>query len=427
MPATTVLLSCTPDAAAIESDLVALGIQVAARSAPPTLLRDAVRSGCQAVLAWDPYPATSGLLAALDALQQHAPLPVLLFTSDAETDTLDAALRSGVHAFVVNGYAPQRLRPLLQLARARFEREATLRNAHIDLEHRYEERKLVERAKGILMSALQIPEDEAFRLLRRASMREQQRVGLVSRRVIDAARDADAVNRAGLLRMLSQRLVKLGALRLAGVTAEASQALIDESVARVEGSLGQLAAALSPATYGDLLDEVTRAWRTLAPLIAAPADAGALARSDEAAEQLLAAAEALTAALEAASPLATLAIVNRCGRQRMLSQRLAKQALLGTMFDGAAAQAASEDAVRSVQSFEAALQDLGRSPLSTPLIRDELECATAHWRQLTAALRDAHDAGARAVIAAQSETLLAAFDRLTGLYSRGAQQLFEAV
>ena len=80
------------------------------------------------------------------------------------------------------------------------------------MSHRFAERKLVDRAKGILMRARQVSEDEAFRVLRAASMHSNQRVGQVSQHVIDAARFAEAVNRAGQLRMLSQRLVKLYAL-----------------------------------------------------------------------------------------------------------------------------------------------------------------------------------------------------------------------
>lgn len=420
----TVLLIAPADAPPIEADLAVLGVKVGARSAAATLVRDGARAACDLVLAWDPYPST-GLLKALDALQQHAPLPVLLFTSDAQSATLEEALRSGVHAYVVNGYAPNRLRPLLQLARARFEREAAMRSAHDELSHRFEERKLVDRAKGILMRSLQIPEDEAFGMLRRASMQEQQRVGLVSRRVIDAARDAQALNRAGQLRMLSQRLVKLHALRCAGVDAVNAGRLLDESLARVADNLALLEKEVARDTFGDLIDAVLQAWRPLEILLRRGVDPASLPRVDAAADELLAAAEALTAALEAASPLATLAIVNRAGRQRMLSQRLAKQALLGTMFDGPAAQAAADEAVRSIQAFEATLHELERSPLSTPRIRDELEQAGAAWRRMLAGLHGAHTMEGRIAIASESETLLAAFERLTDLYGQGAQLLIE--
>jgi nitrate/nitrite-specific signal transduction histidine kinase len=256
-------------------------------------------------------------------------------------------------------------------------------------------------------------------------MHEQQRVGVVSRRVIDAARDAQALNRAGQLRMLSQRLVKLHALRCAGVDTATAARLLDESLARGADNLALLEKEVARDTFGDLLDAVLQAWRPLDSLLRRGVDLASLARVDGAADELLAAAEALTAALEAASPLATLAIVNRAGRQRMLSQRLAKQALLGTMFDGPAAQAAADEAVRSIQAFEATLHELERSPLSTPLIRDELEQASRAWRSMLAGLHDAHTLEGRSSIACESETLLAAFERLTDLYGQGAQLLIE--
>ena len=111
----SILLIASADAPDIEAALRALGSVVAGRAEPACLVREAARSGCDCVLAWDPYPA-SALLPALAALQQHAPLPVLLFTSDSDAETLAEALRCGVHAYVVNGYAPARLRSLLQLA-----------------------------------------------------------------------------------------------------------------------------------------------------------------------------------------------------------------------------------------------------------------------------------------------------------------------
>lgn len=422
MPA--VLLVASADAPPIEADLQAQGVPVVARCGADTLLREAARSGCNQVVAWDSYPA-SGLLQALEALQQHAPLPVLLFTSDADASTLAEALRCGVHAYVVNGYGAARLRPLLQLARARFERDAATRSAHADLADRFEERKLVDRAKGILMRGRQIAEDEAFRLLRQASMQAQERVGVVARRVIEAARDADAVNRAGQLRMLSQRLVKLFALRCGGVDSDATQALQRQAEQQVERNLAQLVQALSQPTFGDLLDAAQQAWASLLPMLRRAPRAAELPTVDAAAERLLRAAEGLTAALEAASPLRTLTVVNRAGRQRMLSQRLAKQALLATLCEGEAAQAAAAEAVRSVEAFEAALRQLDQAPLSSAEIRAELDLATGAWRALLAGLNDAAGAAGRAAIASGSEDLLARFERLTALYVQGAQTLFE--
>lgn len=416
------LLIAPPDAPDIAADLRSLGVGVAGRSDARGLLRDALQCGADIVVAWDAYPA-SGLLTALDSLQQHAALPVLLFTSDSDAQTLDAALGAGVHAYVVNGYAPQRLRGLLQLARARHAREARLRREHAELAERFEERKLVDRAKGILMRARQIGEDEAFRALRAASMQEQQRVGQVARRVIDAARDAEAVNRAGQLRMLSQRLVKLYALGCGGDPAAA--AALAHASRQVGENLAELGRTLSRPTFGDLLDATVSAGDTLqAALQGAPARAR-LGAIDSAAERLLESAERLTHALEVASPLAALGIVNRAGRQRMLSQRLAKQALLAALGEGPQAVQAAADAVRTIESFEATLRQLREAPFGSAQLHSSLAAATDEWQQMLAGVRAAADADGRAALAAASDALLERFEQLTAEYGRIAQRLFE--
>ena len=101
------------------------------------------------------------------------------------------------------------LRPLVHLALAR----AATSDARpaAELGEKLEERKWVDKAKGILMRPARVSEEEAFKMLRNASMQGNQRVGQVSRR--DRRRPhAEAINRAGQQRMLSQRLVKLHAL-----------------------------------------------------------------------------------------------------------------------------------------------------------------------------------------------------------------------
>jgi AmiR/NasT family two-component response regulator len=425
MPSVCVLLIAPPDAPAIETDLVSLGVRVSARCDATTLLREALRLPQEVVVvAWDAYPAT-GLLAALQSLQEHGSRPVLLFTSDADVDTLEAALRAGVHGYVVNGYAPARLRSLIQLARARHAHDAARRRAYVELEARFEERKLVDRAKGILMRSRQIGEDEAFRMLRGASMQEQQRVGQLAHRVIEAARDADAVNRAGRLRMLSQRLVKLQATRTAvPPTPQAAQA-VAECGAQVANTLEHLERALSRATFGDLLDAAAQAWQSMqAELRSASPGAVDLVRLDAAAERLLECADTLTLALEVASPLATLGLVNRAGRQRMLSQRLAKQALVAALCDGDAAQRAAADAVRTVGDFETTLDELKRAPLSSPATRADLDGAAEDWRNMLDGMRRAADEAGRQLVVQSSDALLERFERLTAEYGTLAQQLF---
>lgn len=421
---TSALVIAAPGAPPLPADLQAVGIAIAAQCDAPGLIGTAARCGADLLVAWEPYPAAQ-LLGALAALRDHAALPVLLFTSDADATTLQAALRAGVHAYVVNGYAPARLRPLVQLAQARFAHDCEQRAAHQDLTHRFEERKLVDRAKGILMRSRRIPEDEAFRLLRAASMQGQQRVGLVSRRLIDAARDAEAINRAGQLRMLSQHLVKLYALQCAGIDAAASRAALLASSERVADNLDLLERGLSIPTFGDLLKALRGIWQQLAPALASTPQTARLAALDAAAERLLQASDQLTAALEAGNAYAPLALVNLVGRQRMLSQRIAKQALLATLLGGDAAQAAAADAVRTISAFEAAQARLHATAEAVPTLRDELQHVAAPWQQLLKGLHDAASEAGRRSVADASETLLALFDEMTEHCEQAAHVLIE--
>nr|WP_321983550.1 ANTAR domain-containing protein [uncultured Lichenicoccus sp.] len=133
---------------------------------------------------------------------------------DPDAEKMAIATTSGVHAYVVAGYSRNRLR--------------------------FDERKLVDRAKGILIGARQLREEEAFRALRGAAMVSKQRIGQVSRVVIDSAHSAEAVNRAGQLRLLSQRIVKFYALACTGVADPEMQGMFADALAHVDSNLAIL-------------------------------------------------------------------------------------------------------------------------------------------------------------------------------------------
>ncbi len=270
-------------------------------------------------------------LRASPAYRVRRPAPWSLFTTDPDADKIALATRSGVHAYVVAGYSRNRLRSVIHLAQARFRQEQLVRQELADLNRRFDERKLVDRAKGILMGARSLREDEAFRALRRAAMASKQRIGQVAQRVIDSARYAEAVNRAGQLRMLSQRLVKLYAMACAGISPQETAGLFADSVGQIESILDILGRTLSQPTFGDLLAAVSGPWARLRAVLLAGRQASRLHEVDGLAEELLEQSERLTANLEVAAFATALHAINVAGRQRMLSQRLAKEALLARL------------------------------------------------------------------------------------------------
>ncbi len=304
------------------------------------------------------------------------------------------------------------------MAQARFRHDQLLRDELSDVHHRFSERKLVDRAKGILMRVRNISEDESYKVLRTAAMQTKQRIGQVARQVIDAARYAEAVNRAGQLRMLSQRLIKIYALMCAEATPDEAVPLCKQALEQVETNLAILGRTLSKATFGDLLEAVLAPWATLKSALKQAPSTDRLAEVDRLAERLLTQSEALTKNLETAGFAAALHVINVSGRQRMLSQRLAKQAIIATFVNGEAAMATRLAAQATEKAFVEGLAYLERIPLSTEEIRDLLDAATLEWHRLRGPLAKPDGPQAREEIFAASEALLGHFERLPDLYER---------
>lgn len=408
------------------ADLQAAGFQVLGVEGDCSKLVQAVVRHAPDLLVGEAALPGDALFNATRAVADTAPRPVIVFTSDADAERIARAVASGIHAYEVNGYGAARLRPLVHLATARFEHEQALAAQLSDVTQRLEDRKMVERAKGILMNARQVSDDEAFQILRTASMHTNQRLGQVSQHIIHSAHFAEAVNRAGQLRMLSQRLVKLHLLASAGVQAGICGQRLAESLSRIDANLALLGKGLSAASFGDLLTQAQATWAALkAALQGAP---GPVPAVDALAEQLLQEAERLTTSLESAGSVAPLQVLNLAGRQRMLSQRFAKLVLMDWLGGGPADTEALATAAQ--REFEQALAYLNHIPLSTPDIRQALEAAARDWQQLLAATPQAgrrpagRDRQARLeTIAAASESLLDCFEQLSAKYEHSMQML----
>ncbi len=423
MTTALVHLNGTKGAARLLPELEAAGIQVLGVVAERSkLVREVVRHAPDLVICDDPLP-DEALFKATQSIAEISPRPVIVFTSDSDAGHIERATESGIHAYVVNGYGDHRLRPLVQLAQARFRREQALRAELLDVSSRFEERKMVDRAKGILMRARQLSDDDAFQILRTASMHSNQRLGQVSQHIIQSARFAESVNRAGQLRMLSQRLIKLYLLQLAGVQVAQQKERLQDSMLRIDGNLALLGKNLSKPTFGDLLAQVLLTWTRLKQALQGDPRADQMAQVDALAELLLLEAERLTGSLENAGSVAPLHVLNRAGRQRMLSQRFAKYALLGVLGDAAARPRSEAGMAESRTEFAQGLSYLNEIPLSTPDIRGALIAATIGWQQLLAGAADAGQPAGQEAIASASETLLEVFERLSGYYERSMQML----
>ena len=409
----------------LRADLEAVGIEVLGETHVAAMVTDVIRGAPDLIVCYESHP-DDALFEGTAAIRSASPRPVVVFTSDPDAEKIERATRSGIHCYVINGYGLHRLRSVLHVAQARFRHDQLLREELSDVQHRFTERKLVDRAKGILMRVRDISEDEAYRVLRTAAMQGKQRIGQVAQQVIDASRYAESVNRAGLLRMLSQRLVKLHALMCDGVTPDTTAALFRDSIEQIEANLAILGKTLSKPTFGDLLEAVLTPWGRLKTALAHAPSVDRLPAIDALAERLLTQAEALTRTLETAGFAAALHVINVSGRQRMLVQRLAKLAVVASLAPAGDVAPTSRAAMKTTeQAFVNGLAYLARIPLSSPEIRAALDAAVADWTRFRPALARASEPAARAEIATLSEALLAHFEALTDLYERGMQMLME--
>ena len=127
------------------------------------------------------------VLRTVRALNTNSLMPVVLFTEDSMQPSIQAAVRSGVSAYVANCTDTTRLGSLLDVAVIRFNDTQMLKKELHKAKATLAERGTVEKAKGIIMRQRNISEDEAYQLLRKLAMSRNRRIGEVAGEVIAAA------------------------------------------------------------------------------------------------------------------------------------------------------------------------------------------------------------------------------------------------
>jgi len=120
--------------------------------------------------------------------------PIVMFTNDDDTRHVKDAVAAGVSAYIVAGLSTERIRPILDVALARFEHEQSLlqtlastQSERDELSAELKDRKLIDRAKGLLMQRQNLSEEEAFRKMRKTAMDKSLKLAEVAQRMLDVA------------------------------------------------------------------------------------------------------------------------------------------------------------------------------------------------------------------------------------------------
>lgn len=129
-------------------------------------------------------PKLDGISAAEEINKEHL-APVVLLTAFSQKELVERATDAGALAYVVKPFTPADLIPAIEIAISRFQQITALENEVADLAERFETRKLVDRAKGILNEKMGLSEPEAFRWIQKASMDRRLTMQDVAKTIID--------------------------------------------------------------------------------------------------------------------------------------------------------------------------------------------------------------------------------------------------
>jgi response regulator NasT len=113
--------------------------------------------------------------------------PVAMFVDHSDTSMIESAIEAGVSAYIVDGLRKERIKAILDTTISRFNAFARLKDELARTKSQLEDRKIIDRAKALVMRARSVTEDEAYALLRKAAMNENKKIVDIARSIITAA------------------------------------------------------------------------------------------------------------------------------------------------------------------------------------------------------------------------------------------------
>jgi response regulator NasT len=113
--------------------------------------------------------------------------PIAMFVDQSDAASIQASVDAGVSAYIVDGLKKERIKPILDLCVSRFNAFSKLQDELVRTKHALEERKVIDRAKGILMKLKGLTEEEAYVLMRSTAMREKKKIGEIAQSILTAS------------------------------------------------------------------------------------------------------------------------------------------------------------------------------------------------------------------------------------------------
>lgn len=168
----------------LEAEIEEAGYQLIASLQEPSGLLKAFTSASPELLVINLETPDKTILDTLHIINRDYPCPIVIFTSDDDASVIQLAIRAGVSAYVVDGLMNKRIKPVIDVALARFNEMQSLRSELDRARSSLEERKLIDKAKGLIMAQRQVTEEEAYSSLRKAAMEANKKLIDVAREII---------------------------------------------------------------------------------------------------------------------------------------------------------------------------------------------------------------------------------------------------
>jgi len=154
------------------------------------LARRVIDEGTDLVIIDLPKTVPEELREALDIVRA-LDVPVIVFVDDSPPEDTKAAMEAGVSAYIINDLRAERIKPIIDMAISRFEAQKQLTDKLASTEQALKDRKIIDRAKGLLMSRKGLTENEAYRLLQQTAMNQERRLIDVAQGIVQAAKLLD--------------------------------------------------------------------------------------------------------------------------------------------------------------------------------------------------------------------------------------------
>jgi len=174
-------------AALLERALTDAGYEIIARVEHGVNLLERVDEVKPDVIIIDMEMPDRDTLEQLHTIHQDQPRPIVMFADNSESEVIEAAVKAGVSAYVVDGLNPQRVKPIMDVAIARFREFQALREELEQTKSTLADRKLIDKAKGIIMKQRGMDEAEAYKSLRKMAMDSNKRISEIAKDVIAIA------------------------------------------------------------------------------------------------------------------------------------------------------------------------------------------------------------------------------------------------